>query len=525
MATDPVMDRIMGLFGPFGPLQGMIDPRRGYDPNMMFNPDTSVPLGMARPDSMTMLGEPSNVFDVFGPRPSAMPTTPMQGPGLIPMGSAGAPPPQAQAMPQPGAPMPLDAAAAMRMPQPKPQMPPQAMPGAGVAGGGSNPIMAGNRILPFTPEQAAQARSIGSPDLSAMMPGPGSTGGGMGGGPTGGGLGGFFGSEIGQKVRDALLGMAMGSTPQESIAGAAQMVMSGSERRALEGDVNRTRQLAVSLGIPPETAGALPAKELLPMIRQIQMDRLKPVERKTTVVDGRLVDSATGEVVYEAPNAGASKPTDDMREYDLYVQQERAAGREPKSFSGYQIMMKEAGRNQVNIETGTKLPPGYRWIEPGNPNSSVEPIPGGPATAISGEIAARVGMADSFLGQAPAIRERLAAGEATGPIDRFMGGNISSSSQAEVMRQIKSGMDALQRMLTGAGMPVAEAAEYERRYLPTYTDDAESSVQKLDQLVRELERVKTIVTRGRGEMGTPPVPDDAGGWTDLGGGIRMRQVQ
>lgn len=233
---------------------------------------------------------------------------------------------------------------------------------------------------------------------------------------------------------------------------------------------------------------------------------LAPKKSSLTAVgaDSALYNEDTGEWM-QPPGGGVGKPTDDIREFQLAKEQGF-----PGTFLDYQIKMREAGRAQTTINTGDfKIPPGYKLLDENNPSAGVTPIPGGPAEQMPAELAARVGMADSFLQQAPEIKQELEAGATTGVYDRAQAGWNSSSAQAEVLRKMKSGTDALQRMLTGAGMPVAEAAEYAGRYLPTYTDDASSAAQKLDQLVMELKRIKEMAMRGRGESAAelPPMDD------------------
>jgi hypothetical protein len=186
------------------------------------------------------------------------------------------------------------------------------------------------------------------------------------------------------------------------------------------------------------------------------------------------------------------KLTDDMREYETAKKQGF-----PGTFMDYQIKMKEAGRSQVNIDTGEKLPSGYRWIDNNDRAKGVEPIPGGPATQIPGELAARIGMADSFIEQADGLKKSVMEGQLTGPVDAAMA-KLGIGAQGQYYRQLQSGADALMRLLTGAGMNKEEATQYAERYLPTTRDTAESAAQKIDQLVRELEAAKGMAMRGRG---------------------------
>lgn len=229
------------------------------------------------------------------------------------------------------------------------------------------------------------------------------------------------------------------------------------------------------------------------------------------MVDAGMPMNEAWRAYTESRQVQPPKLTSDMQEYELAKNQGFNG-----SFMDYQISMKEAGRNQVNIDTGVKLPSGYRWIDPENQGKGVEPIPGGPANQIPGELAARIGMADSFLQQLPDIKKKVKAGETTGVFDQTLAmGGIGESGQ--LYRQMQSGTDALMRLLTGAGMNESEARSYAERYLPTYRDTAQSAAQKLDQLERELRSTKEMAMRGRG--GDQP----AGGWQDVGNGVKIRR--
>lgn len=173
--------------------------------------------------------------------------------------------------------------------------------------------------------------------------------------------------------------------------------------------------------------------------------------------------------------------------------------------NGMTIKTNPDGSTEVSYGGAAKAPTGYQWAADG---TTLEPIPGGPATALSAEVAGRVGLARSFLNQVPEIKAEVAKGTVTGIYDRAMAGNNSSSDQAAVYRKIQSGADSLQRMLTGAGMPASEAATYAARYLPTYTDSADSLNNKIDQLARELESIEATVTQGKG--GPQPMAPQAG---------------
>lgn len=255
---------------------------------------------------------------------------------------------------------------------------------------------------------------------------------------------------------------------------------------------------------------AIMLAEYKPALQKYLLDRTKgngPTEFDQRAAAARQygIDPSTPEgrnfILTGKMEGAGDGMTSDQKEYQYAVQQGFKG-----SFMDFMVKMKEAGRNQVNIDTGVKLPTGYQWVDPNDQNKGVQPIPGGPATQIPSEAAGRIGLADSFLANFDDIKKKVAAGQVTGPIDRFRATNDSSSEGAETYRQIQTGVDSLQRMLTGAGMPASEAQVYAFRYLPTYTDDAKSMVTKLDRLKSELESVQAKVLQGRGGA-TPSAPE------------------
>jgi hypothetical protein len=153
-------------------------------------------------------------------------------------------------------------------------------------------------------------------------------------------------------------------------------------------------------------------------------------------------------------------------------------------------------------------PAGYLWNDPNDPSKGLTAIPGGPGEKISAEVAARIGLAKSFIGQLDdytdaegkpqtGLRARIKAGEATGLVDGVMGAaNIGES--ASIRRKVSSGAEALLRNLTGAGMNIDEAKKYVARYEPQWNDSASTLLDKVNQLDRELRSVTDTVGKGRG---------------------------
>jgi hypothetical protein len=222
-----------------------------------------------------------------------------------------------------------------------------------------------------------------------------------------------------------------------------------------------------------------------------------------------LAEFLRGEVY---PDKGeAIRPTDDMREWDWAM---TAPSEEERT---KRLDFLKRGGTNINIGgEGYKVPAGYMPADPADPSKGVVAIPGGPATEIPGEQAARVGMAESFLEDIPGIKTDIGAGKTTGPID-WAAGKAGIGEAGRVRARIESGVDALQRSLTGAGMPASEAATYARRYLPGPLDDAKIAADKLAQLEKELKRISDVLQRGRKVKGSE------GGWTEVEPGISIRK--
>ena len=126
------------------------------------------------------------------------------------------------------------------------------------------------------------------------------------------------------------------------------------------------------------------------------------------------------------------------------------------------------------------------------------------AAQISAEMGARIGMGDAFLKELPGIREKIARGDASGPIDGAKLA-IGVGAPMDIWRDIETGRDALVRNLTGAGMSVSEANNQAARYQISPTDTSETMLSKLDNLERDLRATRSGAIDARtGELGEAP---------------------
>lgn len=121
-------------------------------------------------------------------------------------------------------------------------------------------------------------------------------------------------------------------------------------------------------------------------------------------------------------------------------------------------------------------------------------------TPLPGELAGRVGLAESFLRKAPELRDRIKKGDLTGILDNPQA-QLGVGEKGTLYGDLESGADALQRGLTGAGMNKDEAKSYARRYLPTKWDTATTAGHKFEKLVDELLTIRSKVYEGRKDPG------------------------
>lgn len=126
-----------------------------------------------------------------------------------------------------------------------------------------------------------------------------------------------------------------------------------------------------------------------------------------------------------------------------------------------------------------------------------QPKPQAKPKAIPADQAARIALTDLYLEDADQIAEQIMKGSLTGPIDQSLA-KLGQGKGGEALRKIESGVDALRRGLTGAGMSIQESDDYVARYKPAATDTAETLLSKHKQLVNELSRYRQIVTASTG---------------------------
>ncbi len=144
-------------------------------------------------------------------------------------------------------------------------------------------------------------------------------------------------------------------------------------------------------------------------------------------------------------------------------------------------------------------PTGKQWgINPQTGQPGLMQIEGFQAE-IPGEIAARFGLSADFFKDTDFIIDQIEKGVTSG-LKGQANLAMARGEAGQVWRLASDGSDAMQRLLTGAGMPASEAANYVARFLPTFGDTKATQLDKVKNLTRRLKAI--VETAGRGRI--PP---------------------
>jgi hypothetical protein len=146
---------------------------------------------------------------------------------------------------------------------------------------------------------------------------------------------------------------------------------------------------------------------------------------------------------------------------------------------------------------------------PTSPAAQTQPQPGraarpgmvplGPPKVgnVPTEVAARIGLGNQFVDkELPWIRQQIDQGTLSG-VGSSVAMALNAGTSGEIARRTQSGVDALLRGLTGAGMGENEAVRYAKRYEITPIDPVSRVKSKLDGLEADLIAVRDAVLSGK----------------------------
>lgn len=323
-------------------------------------------------------------------------------------------------------------------------------------------------------------------------------------------------------------GIAGGKNTGDAVSGALQGSVHGRQMDVADASRNMTEQALITKGLDPQMAKVAASnpevlKAILPAIFNKSSFKPLSTEQKTQLGlspnlpwfmgnDGRPtlpegIDKVAGHfgVIskddYGNEHYGFSNPYD--KSVAPYTPSGAAAAQPPGTGGPIQTQLDRIKAEGGNVKTArdelTKMSVG-------------QPIPD---TA-----AGKIGIMRPFMQDYPQLRESIAKGGVSGPVDWSMA-KAGYGEQGETYRKIQSGTDALRRILTGAGMPAQEAQEYVDRYLPRWRDTTQVALSKVDQLNRELTSMNETLMQGRtldpSYIGVKPSgPAGGGGYKVLG---------
>jgi hypothetical protein len=325
------------------------------------------------------------------------------------------------------------------------------------------------------------------------------------------------------------LGMASGNTVGEGLRGGLSAIQNSRKQ-------NETVQALIKRGLDPQTAAAAVSNpELLKVILPTLFSkkeawsngqhfgnfdpvtgRVNPqgaAPRIDNIPEGASVAAVTPPPIGRpSPPLGPMPPQTDPTM--TIPQSQVAQANAPPQNPNVQILQ----------QSQRKPPEGFRYSNPNDPNAGVEPIPGGPATQVSAEIAGRLAMMDVASSQIDrASKDLLVArgswGYGLNPLTeegrkglaaRAMSAtNIGPLGQAN--RSVQYGVEAALRAMTGAAAPDKELVRYNTElFSPTSNDSPETVQQKLGSLKAFMDRARGYALQGR----TPTVNDMRGSLAD-----------
>ena len=192
-----------------------------------------------------------------------------------------------------------------------------------------------------------------------------------------------------------------------------------------------------------------------------------------------------------------------------------------------------AAANQRGDQGGlTKgAPAGYIWNDPRNPRGGVSPIPG-VEKPVPGDVAGKVAMMNMARQGIEQTRGAFERDWGTADAAKYAAANVPlvgdlSAASGDIgiaQRNIRVGIEAALRTMTGAAAPEQEVKRYMQMFAPGVNDTKQSAKQKLDGLINFMNQAETLVLQGRGSVNLPalqggPPPQsapaaagDAGGW-------------
>lgn len=186
----------------------------------------------------------------------------------------------------------------------------------------------------------------------------------------------------------------------------------------------------------------------------------------------------------------------------------------PESGPAQEVYAAPSGSDVAAMTKGA--PSGYTWNDPQNPRAGVSPIPG-VEKPIPGEVAGKVAMMNMARKGIDQTRGAFERDWGAGDVAKYGAANIplvgdfspASGDIGIAQRNIRVGIEAALRTMTGAAAPEQEVRRYMAMFAPGANDTKESAKQKLDGLMNFMNQAETLVLQGRGQVELPQLQGGA----------------
>lgn len=185
----------------------------------------------------------------------------------------------------------------------------------------------------------------------------------------------------------------------------------------------------------------------------------------------------------------------------------------------------------ANATTDVKPPSGYEWIDPTDTAKGLRAIEGGPATKLGQEMAGKLALMDAAQKEINATKDTLlkpwglvGSGQSLASKVPFVGDiSMLSGDIGIASRNVRAGIEAALRVMTGAAAPEQEVVRYMEMFMPGVNDTKESAQQKLKLLDDFMNNARAILTQGRDPKGAGAAAPAAGGKPDRATAIAEAQ--
>lgn len=152
-----------------------------------------------------------------------------------------------------------------------------------------------------------------------------------------------------------------------------------------------------------------------------------------------------------------------------------------------------------------KPPSGFEWADPADHSKGLKAIAGGPATHMTAEMSGKLALMEASQKGINATKSVLlqpwglvGAGQSLASKLPFVGDIATLSGDIGIAsRNVRAGVEATLRVMTGAAAPEQEVQRYMQMFMPGVNDTKDSAQQKLDLLDQFMNNARELVTRGR----------------------------